>query len=102
MLKRGNAPQFFMYSITALVLGSLTFYSMMWGVWGAPVSWTHYVSLIGALFVFVASPLSLKQPETARIVSIIGLSAISFLWIPGIASLVPAFNEIITLFAYIN
>lgn len=91
-----------MYSITAMVLGSLTFYSMMWGVWGAPVSWTQYVSLSGALFVFVASPLSLKQPETARIVSIIGLSAISFLWIPGIASLVPAFNQIIPLFAYVT
>src|SRR5262249_33623040 len=36
------------YVVTALVLGCLTWMSMMWGVWGAPVYATHYIALLGA------------------------------------------------------
>lgn len=93
--------QFVFYLIAALVLGYLTFMSMMWGVWGAPVHPTHYISLLGALALFAGAFVSLANPNGGRIVSLAGLASMGSLWIPGVVSLVPQHNTIISPLSYL-
>lgn len=81
--------QFAGFLVTAVVLGSSTFRSMMWGIWGAPVYPTHYIALLGAFGVFVGAFLSLWQPERGRLVALVGLAGLGTLWVPGVVALVP-------------
>jgi hypothetical protein len=94
--------QFVIYVAAALVLGYLTFMSMMWGVWGAPVYPTHYIALFGALALFAGAFLSLANPNRGRLVSLAGLVGMGSLWLPGIVELIPQHSIIISPVAYLG
>jgi hypothetical protein len=93
--------QFFVYLISALVLGYLTFMSMMWGGWGAPVHPAHYIALLGALGLVVAALLSLARPTWGRVLSVVALSGMGTFWIPAVVSLVPQYDVIVSPTAYV-
>jgi hypothetical protein len=93
--------QFVFYLIASLVLGYLTFMSMMWGVWGAPVHLAHYTALLGAVMLFAGAFVSLANPGWGRIVSLAGLVSMGSLWIPGVVSLVPEHNILISPLSYL-
>lgn len=93
--------QFVIYLLAVLVLGYLTFISMMWGVWGAPVHPSHYIALLGALAIFVGAFITLARPGWGRLLGLVGLAAMGSLWIPGIVEIVPQHNVIISPAAYL-
>jgi hypothetical protein len=93
--------QFVIYVAAALVLGYLTFMSMMWGVWGAPVHPTHYIALLGALALLAGAFVSLANPNWGRLFSLAGLVGMGSLWIPGVVALVPQHNIIVSPVEYL-
>ena len=107
-MKRTDAPsgvrrmnairslQCVVYLITALVLGYLTYMSLMWGVWGAPVYPTHFIALLGALGLFVSALVSLGWARTGRTLAVVSLAALGTFWVPGVISLVPQHNIIVS------
>lgn len=100
-MKETRVFQLVGYLIPGLVLGYLTLVSMMWAVWGAPIPPTHYVALLGALAVVLGAFLSLATPDSGRVVALVGLFAMGSSWIPGVVSLVPRHNVIISPLAHL-
>lgn len=98
---RTGRVQFVIYAVTALLLGFLTFRSMMWGVWGAPVHPAHYMGLLGAFALFVGAIISLSRPAQGRFVSMMGLAGMGTFWLPATASLVPQHDVIISPVAFL-
>ncbi|MBA4020224.1 MAG: hypothetical protein C0483_23940 [Pirellula sp.] len=93
--------QFVVYLVAALVLGYLTFMSLMWSIWGAPIHPTHYVALLGALALFAGAFVSLANPGRGRILGLAGLVGMGSIWIPSVVVLVPQHNVLISPAAYL-
>ena len=81
--------QFWVYLVASAVLGGLTFWSMMWAVWGAPVGAAQVVALLGSVALLAAAFLSLGNAQRARRLGLAGLLSMGALWIPGVAALLP-------------
>lgn len=99
-MNEARPVQFLIYLVSGLVLGYLTFRSIMWGVWGAPVFSTHYIALMGSFALVAGAFISLANSNRGRIVSLAGLLSMGLLWIPGVVVLVPQHNSVISPTAY--
>jgi hypothetical protein len=93
---KSHRVSFIVYLIAALVLGFTIFRSMMWGVWGAPVSPLHYLALLGSVVLFFGAFICLVNHFSGRIVCGIALCLLGTFYVPATVSIVPAHNEILS------
>jgi hypothetical protein len=89
MEMRMTRVQSWLFLIAALLLGYCNWMSMMWAVWGAPLSWNHYVGLLAELCLLVAAIISFKSPERGRGLALLAILGMSTFWLPAVSSLVP-------------
>lgn len=93
---KSQRVSFVVYLLAALVLGFTAFRSMMWGVWGAPVSPLHYLALLGSGALFFGAFVCLFNLLSGRIICGIALCVLGTFYVPATVSIIPAHNEILS------
>src|SRR5258708_5412553 len=77
---------FVLYFLTGAMTCLQIFASMMWVVWGAPLSAIQLISLFGALTLVGASLLSVFKPIRAHVIALTGILAEWIFYLPTIVS----------------
>jgi hypothetical protein len=77
------------YLTAGVVLGYVTFASIMAGVWGARVGPAQYLAMLGILVLIAAALNGVLRAEWGRRVAAVGLAMMAPMWLNGPALLLP-------------
>jgi hypothetical protein len=92
---------FWLFLITGVSTGILTFQSIMMAIWGAPTHWIQYVSLLGSLLLVIAAYLCAFTLRVGRWFAAVALVAVATYYVPAVSSLLPHPNIIIRWWVYL-
>ena len=77
-----------LYLLTGVVTAIPVLFLLSWAVWGAPVSVTEYISLLGSLLLVVAAAIGKENRRAAGRLALLGTAGIWSLCVPAIVGLV--------------
>lgn len=77
-----------LYLLTGIATAIPVIVMLGWAVWGAPISATEYLSLMGSLILVVASVAGIKNTRRAARIAVVGAIAIWSLYLPTIVGMV--------------
>jgi hypothetical protein len=92
---------FWLFIITGVSTGVLTFSSIMMGIWGAPTHWIQFVSLLGSLLIVFAAYVCAFSLRVGRWFASVALAAVATYYIPAIPSLLPRQHMMIQWWVYL-
>ena len=96
-----RALPFVVYLFAGLVLGYVNLLSLMWGVWGAPVTLINTLAVLAAVPLFASAVLAWVHPTAAQLLSLAGLAGMAPLWIPAVTHIVPKYGVFLVPAAYL-
>ncbi|HKW97443.1 MAG TPA: hypothetical protein VJN43_06895 [Bryobacteraceae bacterium] len=75
-----------LYLATGIATAIPVVWALGWAVWGAGISITEYISLLGSLILVASAPIRLLDRRTAARTALIGAACIWTFYLPGVFS----------------
>ncbi|MES2308378.1 MAG: hypothetical protein V4507_05915 [Verrucomicrobiota bacterium] len=89
------------YLCLGVVFSFITLQQILTAVWGVPNHPLQYVAFFSGILLIIASLIYLKSPVVGRVMAVMAVIGMGFMYVPASASLVPSYSTTISIWAWV-